>query len=102
MISAPNSLGSVKYPVIADAAAVSVLTRYTPALIVPHLPLKFLLNVLSEIPSVFGACPIPMQGPQAASNNLAPAAINFANAPFSEIIFIILLEPGDNTRLTSG
>jgi len=68
-------LGSVIYPVSAEIAAVSGLHKKTSASFVPHLPLKFLLKVLSETPEDFGDCPIPMQGPHAFSRILAPESI---------------------------
>ncbi len=96
----PLLIPSVNTPYMAETAAVSGLTRYTSASIVPLLPLKFLLKVLKEIPPDFGDCPMPMQGPHAHSMILAPAFIIWANAPFSASLDKILLDPGEITRLT--
>ncbi|MHA1328076.1 MAG: hypothetical protein ACTSRH_12270 [Promethearchaeota archaeon] len=59
----PNFLGSVSFPSIAETAAVSGLTKYTFALLVPDLPRKLRLKVLNEIAFV-----------QAFSKILAPAS----------------------------
>ena len=57
----PKSLGSVIHPFIAEAIAVSGLTRKTRSSFVPLRPGKFLGNVLREILPVAGACPMPIQ-----------------------------------------
>ena len=98
----PVFMPSVRTPFIADIAAVSGLTKYTPASRVPLRPLKFLLKVLRDIAPDFGDCPMPMQGPQAFSITLAPEFIMSRRAPFSAILARILLEPGDITKLTSS
>ena len=87
-------------PVIALTAAVSGLTRYIWASVVPLLPSKLRLNVLKEIPSLLGACPIPIQGPHAHSRTLAPASIMSANAPFWASILNTCFDPGEIVRLT--
>ena len=101
-ISPKTSAGSVNTPVKADTAAVSGLTKYTPASAVPERPRKLRLKVRSEIPFEFGDCPIPMQGPQAHSKMRAPALIKSASAPFCASILNTCLEPGAIERLTSG
>ncbi len=94
--------GSVNFPVITAAAAVSGLTRYAFALLVPLLPRKFLLLVLSETASVFGDWLFPIQKPHADSANLAPAERRFAN-PSSFVMFSrTCLLPGATTKLTFG
>jgi hypothetical protein len=53
-ISLFKILGSVRYPVSAAAAAVSGLTRYTPASAVPERPSKLRLKVLKDTPLELG------------------------------------------------
>ena len=89
--------GFVNTPLTAEIAAVSGLKRYTSALTVPDLPLKLRLKVLSDTPSVHGACPIPMHGPQPHSRILAPAFRRSASAPFSASMVKTCLEPGAMT-----
>jgi len=67
---------------------------------VPHRPLKLRLNVLSDIAPLFGAWPIPIQGPQAASKILAPEEMRSLNAPFSDSILTIDELPGAIIKLT--
>ena len=68
----------------------------------PLLPSKFLLNVRSEIPFELGDCPIPIHGPQALSNILAPASIIIASAPLFASILRTCFEPGAIASETSG
>ena len=97
-----NLRGSVILPVITAAAAVSGLTRYTFALFVPHLPLKFLLFVLRDIAFVPGAKLLPMQNPQADSKIRAPAFTSVSRPPCLSIISITCLEPGATPNSMSG
>ena len=97
-----NDSADVITPVIADAAAVSGETRYTPASAVPLRPLKLRLNVRKETPALFGAKPCPRQGPHALSKILNPAAISSPKMPdFAAIISTALL-PGAIPASTPG
>ena len=51
LTGSPRLWGLVKYPLIADAAAVSGLTRYTCPSAVPLRPSKFRLKVRRDTPS---------------------------------------------------
>ncbi len=55
-----------------------------------------------ETPSVGGAWPMPMQGPQADSRMRAPASIRSARAPERAIMVNTCREPGVTVTLTSG
>lgn len=70
--AAGTEVGSVIYPVRQLTAAVSGLTRYTPASRVPLRPSKLRLNVRRETPAELGLWPMPMQGPQALSECARP------------------------------
>ena len=94
--------GSVRTPVMAETAAVSGLTSQTLAEAVPLRPQKLRLKVRKLTASVAGAWPMPMQGPQAHSSTLAPAATIFASAPFDASMVSTCREPGEMTRLTFG
>ena len=67
--------GSVIFPAIAEATAVSGATKYTCPVGFPDRPSKFLGPVRKEIPLVGGANPIPLQAPQNISNIRTPAPI---------------------------
>ena len=95
-------LGSVIFPVITAAAAVSGLTRYTFALGVPQRPLKFLLFVLKETALVPGAKLLPMQNPHADSKIRAPAFTSVSRPFPSSTISITCLEPGATPNSRSG
>ena len=98
----PRVRGSVNTPAMAEAAAVSGLTRYTCASAVPVRPSKLRLKVRRDTPAELGDWPMPMQGPQAHSKILAPADIMSARAPFAASIWYTCLEPQPMVRLTSG
>src|SRR5690554_7744417 len=89
-----RSLGSVIFPVRAEAAAVSGLHRYTWSSSVPDLLGKFRGIVLKLMVSEAGACPIPIHPIQPDWWNLAPALIRFAKAWLSIIFWISCLEVG--------
>ena len=95
-------VGSVMYPVRAEATAVSGETKYTCPSRVPERPRKFRLKVLRETPPEFGEKPMPMQGPQAHSSSRAPLARMSDNAPQSLSMVSTCREPGDTDRLTEG
>ena len=76
--SVATSLGSAISPFRAHAAAVSAETRKIPASFVPDRPSKFRLFVRTETPPDGGACPAPMQKPQAVSRIRAPAPTSVA------------------------
>ena len=96
------SLGSLNSPIRALHAAVSGLTRYTLALLVPLLPSKFLLLVLRDTPSVPGDWWFPMQKPQALSRIRAPAFNRVERVPSEAIISSTALLPGAMPRETVG
>ena len=76
-----TSCGSASVPLMAVAAATSGLTRYRLASAVELRPLKFRLDVRTEIPLLDGAMPIPQQGPQANSVSRAPEFTRLAMTP---------------------
>ena len=65
-------LGSVNFPVMTAAAAVSGLAKYRLAVLVPERPKKFLLDVRMDMAFVCGDWLFPMQNPQTGSVILAP------------------------------
>jgi hypothetical protein len=95
-------VGSVTTPVIAASAAISGLTRYTWASLVPLRPSKFRLLVRSETAWLFGLWWLPMQNPQALSRILAPLLTQLGkNAVVGDHLQHFLL-PGATPRLTVG
>lgn len=68
-------------PVSADAVAVSGETRNTRSSFVPDLSGKFRGVVRSELVSLAGACPIPMQPLQPAWCSRAPPLTRWARSP---------------------
>src|SRR5208337_3262562 len=77
-------LGSVILPVTAEAATVAGEAKYTLAWVLPILPMKFLLDVLTQ--TSFAAsnpmCP-PKHGPHAEPQTMAPASVNTSIKPSS-------------------
>lgn len=72
---------------------------HTVSFAVPLRPGAFRLKVRTLLPSDGGAAPIPMQGPQATSSGLTPAAVMSRNAPVWRIVGMICREPGDSVRI---
>ena len=89
-------------PVMAAAAAVSGETRYTFASAVPERPLKLRLKVRRDTPSVLGANPIPIQGPQALSKMRNPARIKSPKIPAFSAISKVVRLPGAIPASTPG
>ena len=84
----------------AHAAAVSAETRKIPASFVPERPSKFRLLVRTETPPEGGACPAPMQNPQAVSRILAPELARVAMLLSLAAIWRTWREPGATPKET--
>jgi hypothetical protein len=94
--------GSVISPTMADATAVSGLTRYTISPRVPERSEKFRLKVRRLTVSLAGESPWPMHGPQADSRILAPALNSGVKHPVSASIISTCRLPGAIASSTIG
>ena len=91
---ATTPLGSVISPVMALAAAVDGLHRYTRSSAVPLRPGKLRLKVRSDGTPFSGAVPMPTHGPQMGSSILKPAFMRSSYTPDRAIVPRIWREPG--------
>jgi hypothetical protein len=82
-----------------DARPATGGESHTTSFAVPLRPGVFRLQVRTLLPSDGGLAPIPMQGPQAISGALTPAAAMSRNAPVSKLVGMICREPGDSVRV---
>jgi len=66
----------------AEAATVAGEAKYTLALVLPILPIKFLFEVLTQISSAANnpMCP-PKHGPHAEPQTIAPASVKISSKP---------------------
>ena len=72
---------------------------HTTSFAVPLRPGKFRLNPDTIAVRWWRVAPIPMQGLQATSSAMTPAAVMSRNAPVSRIVNMICREPGDSVRV---